>query len=327
MRVRRTLPWALALALAASGLAAAAPLVTPRQSAPPDDVAQMIEAERAFCKKAALTSIRDAFYEYLAPGAILFRPGPIDGKAYYLDRPSNPGPILNWSPSYAEMAASGDLGWTTGPWDYRSAADKPVEAWGHFATVWQKQPRGDWKAIIDDGHSSAKPPDESLTWARIGGKDEPDPELIQLAALSQAHQRLLDTDRAYSEALTQKGVAAALSEFGDVDVRILRDDQPTYQGVAAAGSALAHEWDRGARAWDMKAGAISKTGDLAFTYGVVDLPPGKKTDPPGRNVFRVWRRIAQGPWKLALDVTNPMPVPAKPVVPRRVKPPKRSPSH
>jgi ketosteroid isomerase-like protein len=331
MRVRQNLALAptlaLALALAAPGLAAAAPLVTPRASAPPGDVAQMIEAERAFNKKAAQTSIRDAFYEFLAPGAILFRPGPIDGKAYYFEKPSNPGPLLHWSPSYAEMAASGEMGWTTGPWDYRSAADKPEEAWGHFATVWHKQPRGDWKVIIDDGHSSTKPPLEPLTWARIGGKEIPVPELMPLATLGRGHERLLETDGAFSEALTKKGVGAALSEFADEDVRLYREEQPAYQGAAIAGPALAHEWDRGVKAWDMKVGAISKAGDLAFTYGVVDLPPGTKTDPAGRNVFRVWRRVAEGPWKLALDVTNPFPIPPKPVVPKRVKPPKPGTSH
>jgi ketosteroid isomerase-like protein len=311
----------LVVILSLPGLAAATPIVARQTTEPDPEVTALIEAERGFCAKAAATSIRDAFLDNFANEAIVFRPGPINGKDFYRDRPSNPGPILTWWPTYAELSGAGDLGWTTGPWEYRAAKDKPVEAWGHFATVWQKQLDGKWRVLLDEGHSCAKPAPESLAWARDGGKGIQVGDLGTLAAFNGVHTQLIAADQAYSQALGEKGLAAALAAWADEDVRLYREDKPALVGASAASQALAHEWDRGATGWDTKVGAIAKSFDLGFSYGTVEVPARGKDKAESRKIFRVWRRGADGPWKLVLDVTNPMPSP--PPAPR---PPKGAPS-
>src|SRR5688572_15778906 len=98
--MRRAFLLVFALALPASSIAASTVTV---QTGPPDEqVQQLVDAERAFAKKALDSSIRDAFFEYLANDAILFRPTPVNGKEHFRARPANPGPILAWYPSYAE---------------------------------------------------------------------------------------------------------------------------------------------------------------------------------------------------------------------------------
>ena len=77
--------------------------------------------------------------------------------------PWGPDVSLTWSPVKAEMAASGELGYTFGN-DVFKAKDKEgnlVVHYGKYATVWEKQKDGSWKVAMDMGNaspdSSAKP--------------------------------------------------------------------------------------------------------------------------------------------------------------------------
>jgi ketosteroid isomerase-like protein len=273
---------------------------------PPADLASLITAERNFAARAAETSIRDAFYEAMDDHAIVFRPGPVNAREFYHGRPSNPGPLLSWGPSYAEISAYGDLGWTFGPWTYKGPKDKEPTAFGHFATVWQYGIDRKWHVLIDHGNSHPRGPDEPLTFARVGGEKTPH-EIVGLIDFVRGVHMISSADSAYSQALTHEGVKAALERCADPDVRVLRDELAPLVGAEAAGKALAHEWDHGAVAWGMTAGSIAKSGDLGFTYGTVDLPAGKMGEPTKRNIFRVWRKAPGEGWKLALDVTTPFP--------------------
>ena len=308
---------AVVLALLTLALPARAATLEAFKSEPPPLVQKFVDAERAFAKRALNTNIRDAFDANMADNAILFRPTPVNAKEFFSTRPANPGPVLTWYPSYAEASGSGDLGWTTGPWEYRASKDKAPEAWGHFATVWQRQPKGDYKVLIDEGHSTpSKPPQDSLSWGMLPLVDK-EVGFTDLKAMSNSQASINETDAAYSKMLAEQGVAAALARFADDDVRFLREQKPEYRGKSDAGKALQHEWDAGVTAWDVKPGAISTSLDLAFTYGIATMGAKAKDSPNGRKVFRIWRRASpEAEWKLALDVTNPVsappPAPKKP---------------
>ena len=62
------------------------------------------------------------------------------------------GSKLTWAPEFAIISSSGEMGVTTGPWEYRekSLQDTAV-AYGHFTTVWKKNKEGKWKAVFDMG--------------------------------------------------------------------------------------------------------------------------------------------------------------------------------
>src|SRR5678815_973412 len=100
--MRRALLFVFVLALPASSFAAGA--VTVRTGLPDPEVQQLVEAERAFAKMAQATNIRDAFFANMDDESILFRPTPVNGKDFYRTRPANPGPVLTWYPSYAELS-------------------------------------------------------------------------------------------------------------------------------------------------------------------------------------------------------------------------------
>lgn len=59
---------------------------------------------------------------------------------------------LTWEPAFAKMADSGDLGYTYGTYKLIEKATDSVSGEGTYATIWQKQENGEWKAILDTGN-------------------------------------------------------------------------------------------------------------------------------------------------------------------------------
>ena len=86
-----------------------------------------------------------------------FGPGAVNGKKWMIEHPVPPSdkkPVLAWQPSFAGMAASGDMGFTTGPWEAKAdIKDEKPSGVGHFVTVWKKQADGSWKFVVDLGIS------------------------------------------------------------------------------------------------------------------------------------------------------------------------------
>jgi len=70
----------------------------------------------------------------------------------FLDTPDN---HLTWAPVGAGIAASGDLGYTYGTYEFSSKDKdgKPVVDKGKYATIWKKQKDGSWKVAVDMGNS------------------------------------------------------------------------------------------------------------------------------------------------------------------------------
>src|SRR5689334_23207042 len=116
----------------------------------------LVEIEHAFAKAAATKGTRDAFLEFLADDGIIFQPGPVNGKQFWGQRQPRKG-LLSWEPVFADVSRSGDLGYTTGPWEFRPNGpdDQPV-AFGQYFTIWKKQRDGSWKAVFDRGVSTEK---------------------------------------------------------------------------------------------------------------------------------------------------------------------------
>src|SRR5438094_2662615 len=116
----------------------------------------LVEMEHAFAKAAATKGTRDAFLEFLADDGIIFQPGPVNGKKFWSERQPRNG-LLSWEPIFADVSRAGDLGYTTGPCEFRPNGpdDQPV-AFGQYFTIWKKQTDGSWKAVLDRGVSSGK---------------------------------------------------------------------------------------------------------------------------------------------------------------------------
>lgn len=118
-----------------------------------EPAASLVAAELAFAAHARTESTAAAFRRALAPEAIVFRPGPRRWREVVptlIERPD----LLLWHPVYAEVDASGTLGYTTGPSRYhrdRASAEAPPDHQGRFLSVWKRSPGGAWQVVFDAG--------------------------------------------------------------------------------------------------------------------------------------------------------------------------------
>jgi ketosteroid isomerase-like protein len=293
-------------AVALSALAACASRVPPRGG----DVSALLRSENAFAELAAQKGTKTAFLAYLAEGSVVFRPGPVDARAWYAARPDSAS-ILSWRPSFAEMARACDLGYTTGPWEFRKGGpgEEPV-AFGEYVTVWKKLPDGTWKVAADTGVGHAKPPagtPPSGTPVPSGGACE---EPALRADIQAEKDALIREDAVFSEAAAAEGLEAALRKRAAAEVRLLREDRFPIVGLKAAIQELAKP--KGTLTWKPAGAEVSASRDLGFTYGVAKRERGGGTPPEESAYLRIWRRDPQGRWKVVLDWAGPAPPPKAP---------------
>jgi ketosteroid isomerase-like protein len=297
-----------ALALLASPVLAQSPRTIDRQVA----LDSLLGAEKAFADDAALKGIRDSFLDFLADDGVLFRPDPVNGKEYLRSHPPAPG-FLSWVPASSEISLGGDLGYNTGPYEYREkAGDKEADS-GQFATVWQRQTDGSWKVLVDLGTAgpaaapSPTPTAPPVPAIRLKGPPSWPASHLPAARVEAAKAALLAADRTFGGVAKEKGAAAAYAAVLCDDARLLRDGVPPIAGKEAVRTALAK--GEQPQTWEAVGGAVARSGDLGYTYGVVlnAASGGAGAPVKAANYLRVWRQVADGSWKLAFDVLAPRP--------------------
>jgi ketosteroid isomerase-like protein len=261
----------------------------------------IVAAERAFAKAAAEHGVRAAFLMNLADDATLFRPHAVNGKQWTEGRPDRPG-LLTWFPTYADVSRDGDLGYTTGPYEFRqSAGDKAIN-YGYFMTVWKRQADGQWKAVLDQGVSTP-PPTGAPADLQFAAPAAP----AGKTAASVPPDSLLGLDREFAAAAASKGAAAAYATYAADDLRLYRDGRfplvgkPAARPIFSAGGALA---------WQPAKADVSRSGDLGYTYGLAQWKASQEAKAEYANYVRLWKRQADGQWRVVLEVFAPCPPPA-----------------
>ena len=278
---------------------AAAPSTTALQA--------MVDTERAFARMSEEQGTRPSFMAFIADDGIVFRPRAVKGKQWMIEHPLPPSdkrPLLRWYPAVAGMARAGDMGYTTGPWEFKSDIHdaKPV-AWGNFLTVWKKQADGSWKFAIDLGISNPQPDQPAAQWQPP--KNYKEPVKGRLANVETEQVILQARDRQFSS-VSATDAQAAFNSFAASDVRLLREDKSPFVGKAAALPALpagSSVWT-----WEPAFADVSRSADLGYTYGTYQITskdPLPKVLEAG-NYFRIWQKEGDV-WKVLFDLTNPIP--------------------
>jgi ketosteroid isomerase-like protein len=274
-------------------------LLHPEESTAVDTLAA---AERSFSALSVAEGMREAFLGYLSDSGVIFRPLPVNGKRVWQANPKSAGTLI-WEPEYAEVSESGELGYTTGPWEFRSPPERRrPTSYGHFCSVWRREPVG-WRVALDLGVSHTKP-------ARGLGQESfhRNTSLHVTAPRTRprrTHTELTGLDNAFTRATESKGIAPALADMGAADLRFNTEGAQPASGVAEARS-LADTLAGSFRFLTRGAG-LAKSDDLGYTYGVAERIPRKDAAPADSSVYlHVWRRGPDRHWKLALAVWNPL---------------------
>lgn len=268
----------------------------PPAFARPTDIGPVVEAERAFARMARDEAVNSAFVHYAAPDGIVFQPGPINARQALTTRPIPPV-HLDWWPVYAGIAASADLGFTTGPY---SLGDGERKGHGWYLTIWRRQGDGSWRWVLDHG----PPTREAAPYGREGpvaalppGRGSPSANA--LGDVKAAEARLA--------AALAHDARAALPRYLAADGRLMRAGPQPAVGAAAWAPVLAAGPDRIVTA--PLGGAASAAGDLAFTYGTARWR--KDVAEVEGHYVRIWQRRGEG-WKLVVDNLVPVPRSAPP---------------
>lgn len=133
---------------------------------PPDAAAAkaaLIQVDEQFSADAQKIGVGEAFARYAAPDARMLPQGKdvvsgLDGVRNQMAGFPK-GATLSWKPFLADVAASGDLGYTLGTYELRAKDDagQATVAYGKYCSIWKKQPDGSWKWVVDVGTSSPEP--------------------------------------------------------------------------------------------------------------------------------------------------------------------------
>jgi len=272
--------------------------------APHPDLQALVAAERAFAAQTAREGIRDGFLAWLADDAVVFRPGPVPARPLYAARQPG-GPLLAWEPAYAAVARGGDAGFTTGPWSLAAEPGAAPTAWGHFVTIWQRQPDGAWRWIADLGIAHPRPAGPAPRLAFPGdGRFSPPP-----AAGSDTvsfRQQVRAAEAAFAALAARDGAAAAYGAYADPALRVYREGSEPAVGSARSLAAVAAE--TGAMTCRPQAVGAARAGDLGWAWGEGSRAPAGGGEPERLAWLRIWRRDGTV-WRIVLDVTLAVPAP------------------
>ncbi len=115
------------------------------------------QADLAFSAMSVEQGMQAAFDYYMAENAVIYRPEAkvYEGREAILPLfPADKSSTLKWEPTYVDVAASGDLGYSLGKYTYTltDPEGKRQESKGHYVTIWKRQTDGTWKYVFDTGN-------------------------------------------------------------------------------------------------------------------------------------------------------------------------------
>lgn len=115
---------------------------------------------------------------------------------------------------------------------------------------------------------------------------------------------MMNADRAFSKLSEEKGMKTAFMEYMDSNGVLLRTNHLPIAGADAI-DYLIQQNDTGyILRWEPRNGAVAKSGELGYTYGVYALTPSQKDTVIYGTYVSIWKKELNGSWKFVLDSGN-----------------------
>ena len=241
-----------------------------------DATSSLAAAERGFARDASVRTVNDAFLAAFSEIITIFRPAPIDGRTALAQRPMAATLDLKWTPMYVETSSDGSFGWDTGPSSFGQRG-QPVQGYGWFVSVWRRT-NGVWKLESDCGigGSPAVPIDTAAQVAsrisRVSSKD-------QTSLIETEHALIADYQKKFAD-------------LADDDVRVYRNGTAPTTTRAASIALVTRD---SAASYAVVRVGVAGSGDLGYVLGTLNSKGGYE---------RIYRRHANGAWKIAVDWRN-----------------------
>ncbi len=121
----------------------------------------------------------------------------------------------------------------------------------------------------------------------------------------------MNADVAFAQATKARGVDGWVEYFADSGVQVTPGRN--YVGKAAVRDLMAPRLADTTRllSWRPTSAEVSASGDLGYTIGRWELGPRAGGEPLARGSYvTIWRKQADGSWRVVLDVGNNDPPPS-----------------
>ena len=182
-------------------------------------------------------------------------------------------------------------------------SEDKIEGHGYFFSIWKRQADGTWKVVLDIGTSNPPPPSPVPEWQPSAAKPGP-PEGGEVKVDVDAERAaLLKADSEFAKLAGAKGPVEAYLAYLADDAQYFRTGILPAVGKDAIRAALPGQANPAM--WQAERAEVVRAGDLGYTYGNATVKgPGADARTQDAVYARVWRKQADGSWKVVLDMTN-----------------------
>ncbi|OJV12381.1 MAG: hypothetical protein BGO21_06445 [Dyadobacter sp. 50-39] len=257
----------------------------------------LIREERAFAAKAVETDVPTAFLAYLDSSGVIFNgEGAVNGIAQYSKALKGGKDLLKWYPIIGHVSQGGDMGFTSGPFQFLADRAQDAVASGYFFSVWKKNAAGQFKVMLDGGVIHSQNATEAF-------QRDPEPQsntayayILPTPKVTDSNPQPWKVEDAFL-AVVGKDPGHAYKQFVADEVVLLRSDRPFGKTKAEALATVAQQPIQSYQ-FIRSGQGISKAGDLAYCYGKAKAVKGGKTV---EGFFtRVWQHRPEG-WKIVAE--------------------------
>jgi ketosteroid isomerase-like protein len=119
-----------------------------------------------------------------------------------------------------------------------------------------------------------------------------------------AKMEMMDADRAFSKMSEEKGMKTAFIEYLDSNGVLLRPNHLPIAGADAVDFLIQQNDTDFTLTWEPRNGAIARSGELGYTYGIYALRPSTKDTVMYGTYVSIWKKEKGGTWKYVLDSGN-----------------------
>jgi ketosteroid isomerase-like protein len=242
---------------------------------------EVVKAELDFASTAKTKSMKTAFLQYMDSSAVVFERGEIhNGMQFWNKSEENSGKLL-WQPSFFAISASNDLGFTTGPWEYRPSLEDSVAGSGQYTTVWAKNKNGEWKFLIDLGVSYKPTMFHQQTLKKFN-----------LSTPAERTVDILSIENKFIRDVAERGIAAYNDRLVENTWLNIDRKQPIQTSLLVLTELATLP---PGMIFTPVAGGVSAARDLAYVYGTIQYEKKKE------NYLRIWAHTEKG-WRVLLQV-------------------------
>ncbi len=256
-------------------------------------VNQLLSAEYNLSTQAAGRGVFNAYQSYCDEHSLIFSPAPQAVQQYLKNRPNLPD-VLEWKPSYAKIAKSGEWGFTTGPVSWQFVGN--TRRYGQYVHVWKKDQKGEWKLAYQARMEHPKP-GKKLTQRFDNPTDRNFTKLRSQARIKQREDIIFSTDQLFATVLKADNPTAfkefflPYSRFYFPRTEPLIGAQEAIDFVRKNDINILSSVDKVDRSY---------SGELALSYGDASIYYGK--DPDKHGYLRIWELQEDKLWKVVVDL-------------------------